>query len=112
MQKHKAAQTNANYKNAEVDLNRYETLAQQDAIAQQRVDTQRSTVEQAKAAYEAYQASVKIAQDNYGGDTMVYAPYSGTLRMDDIDMGTFVQAGSTTLVTIDSIWILSLLNLL
>ena len=37
------------------------------------------------------------------GDTMVYAPYSGTLRMDDIDMGTFVQAGSTTLVTIDSI---------
>ena len=60
------------------------------------------TTEQAKAAYEAYQASVKIAQDNYG-DTMVYAPYSGTLRMDDIDMGTFVQAGSTTLVTIDSI---------
>ncbi|MDU7871767.1 MAG: efflux RND transporter periplasmic adaptor subunit [Veillonella sp.] len=57
-----AAQANANYKNAEVDLNRYETLAQQDAIAQQRVDTQRS-----------------------------------------IDMGTFVQAGSTTLVTIDSI---------
>jgi len=97
-----AAQANANLKNAEVDLQRYETLAQQDAIAQQRVDTQRSTTEQAKAAYEAYQASVKIAQDNLG-DTMVYAPYSGTLRMDDIDMGTFVQAGSTTLVTIDSI---------
>ncbi len=37
------------------------------------------------------------------GDTIVYAPYSGTLRMDDIDMGAFVQAGSTTLVTIDSI---------
>ena len=97
-----AAQANATYKNAEVDLNRYETLAQQDAIAQQRVDTQRSTAEQAKAAYEAYEASVKIAQDNLG-DTMVYAPYSGTLRMDDIDVGTFVQAGSTTLVTIDSI---------
>ena len=43
MQKHKAAQANANMKNAEVDLQRYETLAQQDAIAQQRVDTQRST---------------------------------------------------------------------
>ena len=78
-----AAQANATYKNAEVDL-------------------KRSTTEQAKAAYEAYQASVKIAQDNLG-DTMVYAPYSGTLRMDDIDMGAFVQAGSTTLVTIDSI---------
>lgn len=90
-----AAQANATYKNAEVDLNRYETLAQQDAIAQQRVDTQRSTTEQAKAAYEAYQASVKIAQDNLG-DTIVYAPYSGTLRMDDIDMGAFVQADSKT----------------
>ena len=32
-----AAQANANLKNAEVDLQRYETLAQQDAIAQQRV---------------------------------------------------------------------------
>ena len=61
-------------KNAEVDLQRYETLASQDAIAQQRVDTQRSATEQAKATYEAYEASVKIAQDNMG-DTMVYAPY-------------------------------------
>lgn len=97
-----AAQANANLKNAEVDLQRYETLASQDAIAQQRVDTQRSATEQAKATYEAYEASVKIAQDNMG-DTMVYAPYSGTLRMDDVDTGTYVQAGSTTLVTIDSI---------
>ena len=79
-----AAQANANLKNAEVDLQRYETLASQDAIAQQRVDTQRSATEQAKATYEAYEASVKIAQDNMG-DTMVYAPYSGTLRMDDVD---------------------------
>lgn len=77
-------------------------MASQDAIAQQRVDTQRSATEQAKATYEAYEASVKIAQDNMG-DTMVYAPYSGTLRMDDVDTGTYVQAGSTTLVTIDSI---------
>ena len=60
MQKRKLLKANATYKNAEVDLNRYETLAQQDAIAQQRVDTQRSTTEQAKAAYEAYQASVKL----------------------------------------------------
>lgn len=97
-----AAQANATLKNAEVDLQRYESLAKEDAIAQQRVDTQRSTAEQAKAAYDAYEASVKIAQDNLG-DTIVYAPYSGTLRMDDVDLGTFIQSGSTTLVTIDSI---------
>ena len=96
------AQANANYQNAELDLNRYEVLANQDAIARQRVDTQRSATEQAKAAYEAQQAALKIAQDNLG-DTIIYAPYSGTLRMDDVDLGTFVNAGSTTLVTIDAI---------
>ena len=51
---------------------------------------------------EAYQASVKLLKI-----TMAIQWYMhhipGTLRMDDIDMGTFVQAGSTTLVTIDSI---------
>lgn len=96
------AQANANYQNAELDLNRYEVLANQDAIARQRVDTQRSATEQAKAAYEAQQAALKIAQDNLG-DTIIYAPYSGTLSMDAVDIGTFVNAGSTTLVTIDSV---------
>lgn len=36
------ARANADYQNAETDLGRYETLASQDAIARQRVDTQRS----------------------------------------------------------------------
>ena len=85
------AQANANYQNAELDLNRYEVLANQDAIARQRVDTQRSATEQAKAAYEAQQAALKIAQDNLG-DTIIYAPYSGTIthRMMSI-YGTFVN---------------------
>ena len=96
------ARANADYKNAETDLDRYETLASQDAIARQRVDTQRSATEQAKAAVEAQQAALKIAQDNLG-DTIIYAPYSGTLSMDAVDLGTFVNAGSTTLVTIDSV---------
>ena len=96
------ARANADYKNAETDLDRYETLASQDAIARQRVDTQRSATEQAKAAVEAQQAALKIAQDNLG-DTIIYAPYSGTVSMDAVDIGTFVNAGSTTLVTIDSV---------
>ena len=96
------ARANADYQNAETDLGRYETLASQDAIARQRVDTQRSAAEQAKAAVEAQQAALKIAQDNLG-DTIIYAPYSGTLSIDAVDIGTFVNAGSTTLVTIDSV---------
>lgn len=96
------ARANADYQNAETDLGRYETLASQDAIARQRVDTQRSAAEQAKAAVEAQQAALKIAQDNLG-DTIIYAPYSGTLSIDAVDVGTFVNAGSTTLVNIDSV---------
>ena len=83
------ARANADYQNAETDLGRYETLASQDAIARQRVDTQRSATEQAKAAVEAQQAALKIAQDNLG-DTIIYAPYSGTVSMDAVDIGTFV----------------------
>ena len=97
-----AANANAAYQNAQLDLGRYQTLAAQNAIAQQTVDTQASAAEQARASYQAYQAQVQIAEDNLN-DTIVYAPYSGTLEMDDVDLGTYVQAGSTTLVTIDSI---------
>lgn len=96
-----AASANASYQNSLVDLQRYQVLANQDAIARQTLDTQRSQSEQARATLDAYEAAVKIAQDNLN-DTVVYAPYSGTLEMDDVDLGTFVNAGSTTLVTIDS----------
>ena len=100
--KAQAANADAAYKNAQVDLNRYQTLANENAIAQQRVDTQASATEQARAAYEAQVAQVNIAQDNLD-DTIVYAPYSGTLEMDAVDLGTYVTAGSTNLVTVDSL---------
>ena len=97
-----AASSRANLQNAQVDLKRYQILSEQDAIARQTYDTQASTVQQSAATLEAYEAAVKIAQDNLS-DTIIYAPYSGTLEMDDIDLGTYVTAGSTALVTIDSI---------
>lgn len=97
-----AAQANAAYQNAAKDLERYQILAAQDAIAQRTLDTQSSTAQQSLAAYEATNAQVQIAQDNLN-DTVVYAPFSGTLEMDDVDLGTYVAAGQTTLVTIDSV---------
>lgn len=96
-----AARSNAAYQNAQLDLQRYATLVSEDAIARQTYDTQRSAAEQDKAAYEANQAAVDIAQDNLD-DTIIYAPFDGTLEMDAIDVGTYVTAGTTTLVTIDS----------
>ncbi|WP_251440094.1 efflux RND transporter periplasmic adaptor subunit [Veillonella intestinalis] len=97
-----AASTNASYLNSERDLQRYQQLANEDAIARQTLDTQASTTEQQKAALAANEAAVRIAQDNLQ-DTVIYAPFDGTLEMDDIDLGSFVTAGTTTLVTINTV---------
>lgn len=97
-----AASSNASYLNAERDLQRYQQLANEDAIARQTLDTQASTTEQQKAALAANDAAVRIAQDNLQ-DTVIYAPFDGTLEMDDVDLGAYVTAGSTTLVTINTV---------
>ncbi|KAF1679175.1 efflux RND transporter periplasmic adaptor subunit [Veillonella sp. R32] len=97
-----AASTNASYLNSERDLQRYQQLANEDAIARQTLDTQASTAEQQRAALEANEAAVRIAQDNLQ-DTVIYAPFDGTLEMDDIDLGSYVTAGTTTLVTINTV---------
>lgn len=97
-----AASSNASLLNAERDLQRYQQLADQDAIARQTLDTQASTAEQQRAALAANEASVRIAQDNLQ-DVVIYAPFDGTLQMDDVDLGTYVTAGSTTLVTLNSV---------
>lgn len=96
-----AAQSSSAYQNAQVDLQRYEMLAKEDAIARQTLDTQRAVANQQRAAYEATQAQVQIAQDNMN-DTVVYAPFSGTLNMDIANLGDFVTAGATTLATLSS----------
>lgn len=96
-----AAGSSAAYQNAMRDLNRYQTLANEDAIARQTVDNQQAVAQEQQAQLEANQAAIQIAQDNLE-DTVIYAPFDGTLEMDAIDIGTYVTAGSTTLVTLDS----------
>lgn len=96
-----AAQSNAAYQNAQVNLSRYEALAKEDAIARQTLDNQASATAQNKAALEAAQAQIQLAQNNLD-DTIVYAPFDGTLEMDDVALGTYITAGQTTLVTMNS----------
>lgn len=96
-----AAQANVVADNARIELERYEILAQNDAVAKQVLDAQRTKAEQAKAAYRASAAQVQLAQDNVN-DTIIRAPFDGTLGMDDVDLGTFVAAGQTPLVTVQS----------
>lgn len=95
------AQSGATYQNAMTNLSRYEQLVASDAISQQTYDNQRSMADQYRSAYDAAGAQVKIAQDNLN-DTIVRAPFSGKLSMDDVNIGTYATAGNTALVTISS----------
>lgn len=96
-----AAQAAATYENAQKDLARYEQLISSGAISKQAYDSQRAATASYGAVLEAAQAQVQLAQDNLG-DTIVTAPFSGTLSMDDVNVGAFATAGTTGLVTISS----------
>lgn len=95
------AQAAANLANQELNLRRYQTLADEDAIAMQTVTDQEAATAQQNAVLQAQEAQVAAAQDNMD-DTIVYAPFSGTLNVDDVPIGTFATVGGTALVTISS----------
>ena len=95
------AQAAANYENANRDLARYEKLIATGAISRQAFDSQKAATEAYRGVLEASQAQVEIASHNLN-DTIVTAPFSGTLSMDDVNVGTFAAAGTTPLVTISN----------
>jgi membrane fusion protein (multidrug efflux system) len=95
------AQAAANLANQQMNLRRYQTLADQDAISQQTVTDQAAATDQQNAVLDANAAQVQAAQDNLD-DTIVYAPFDGKLNVDDVPVGTFATAGSTALVTIST----------
>lgn len=96
------AEAEVNLRNAQIDLQRNEMLLKENAIAEQTVTTQAALVKAREAACEAAAAQVKLAMENLA-DTEIYSPMTGQLGVDDVAVGTFVGAGTTTLVTIGSI---------
>lgn len=96
-----AAQASANYENAATDLARYDQLIAAGAISQKVYDNQKAAVDAYKGAVDAAEAQVSIASTNLG-DTIVTAPFNGKLSMDDVNIGTYATAGTTSLVTISS----------
>lgn len=95
------AQSEATLSNARVDLFRDQELLKADAIAEQKVTTQQANVDAYEAAAAANAALLKKAQEDLD-DTVIYAPMTGQLSVDDVAEGTYVTAGNTTLVTIGS----------
>lgn len=96
------AQAEATLNNAMIDLARDEELLASAAIAEQLVTTQRATVNEYRAVAAAREAQLKKAHEDLD-DTVVYAPMSGRLDVNDVAAGTYAVAGQTALVTIGTV---------
>ena len=97
------ARDQAQLKNAQVDLERYQTLLAQDSIAKQQVDTQAALVRQYQGAIESDKGAVDNAklQITYARIT---APISGRVGLRQVDPGNMVHAAdSNGLVTITQV---------
>ncbi len=86
------ARDQALMKNAQIDLERYRTLFQQDSIARQQLDTQESLVRQ-------YQGAIKVDQGQIDAAKLqltyarITAPISGRIGLRQVDPGNIVQTG-------------------
>jgi multidrug efflux system membrane fusion protein len=85
--------------NAQLDLKRYETLATQNSIALQQVDTQESLVKQ-------YEGIVKTDQGVVQTDTLnlsmtsIESPINGRTGLRQIDIGNVIQANTTNAIVV------------
>ena len=92
----------ATLNNAQKDVERYQQLANASAIAQQTLDTQRSLAEEDSAAVEVNQATLQQAMEDEQ-DTLILSPVDGRIDVNDVSIGYFVAAGTTTMATVSSI---------
>lgn len=91
-----------NLRNARRQLERDRKLYGAHAISQKEMEDQEDDVNSYEAELETKTADLEKARQNLN-DSMVYAPLSGRLSVDDAAVGTYASAGSTKLVTIDSL---------
>ena len=82
-----------------VDLQRNEELWKSNAISEQTLANQRATVRSQESEVLANRAILQKAKDDLA-DTIVYAPMSGRLGIDDVPIGSLATAGLTPLATI------------
>jgi RND family efflux transporter MFP subunit len=79
----------ANLAKAQQDANRYQTLAEKDAIAKQTLDHALADLEAAKRQVDASAANVSSVKTNLQYST-IYAPFDGTIGISSVKVGTAV----------------------
>lgn len=96
------AQSEATLSNAQMDTMRYQKLAAQQAIPMQTLDTALSSERQNAAQVNANRARVQLAEADLQ-DTLIVAPFGGRIDVNDLSVGSFVQAGQTVIATLSSV---------
>jgi multidrug efflux system membrane fusion protein len=95
----KKAQDEANLRNAQLDLQRYDKLAKTHYTTAQQADTQRATVLQDEALVRQDQAQIDSARTNLSYTTIT-APAAGRTGIRQVDQGNIVHSTDTTPITV------------
>lgn len=85
----------ANLANAKQDLLRYQSLAKQNAISSQQLQTQQATADADAGVVEADRAAVQAASINLGY-TRIVAPFDGVVTSRSVDIGNYVASGNSS----------------
>ncbi|MBG8556450.1 efflux RND transporter periplasmic adaptor subunit [Hymenobacter guriensis] len=91
--------TQATVQNAKVNLDRYQRLAEQDAIARQIVDNAATAYATAQSQVAVAQAGVQAARTDLDY-SLIKAPFAGRIGISQVRLGSQVSPGSTLLNTI------------
>lgn len=91
----------SDYDRANKDLDRYNKLAENDAIARQTLDYAATDVNNQRAQVESAKASLETATTNLIRST-IYAPFNGTVGISQVRQGALVTAGNTLLNVIST----------
>lgn len=92
---------NANLVKAQKDIDRYNMLLQNDAVARQTVDQAQAAYEQAKGNVDVAKAGVLSAKTDLSYATIT-APFTGRIGISQVRLGAQVSPGTTLLNTISS----------
>jgi multidrug efflux system membrane fusion protein len=93
------ARDEAQLKDAQTNLARYQALWQAGVIAKQQLDTQSAQVGQFKGNIEADQATIQAARLQLGF-TKILAPISGRIGLRQVDIGNMVHPGDPTPIAV------------
>jgi multidrug efflux system membrane fusion protein len=92
-------QAQAQYREAQIDLDRYSKLSEQDSISKQQVDSQRALVSQYEGMVKADEGAVASAQVNLGY-CQITAPVAGRVGLRQVDQGNYVTPGDANGIVI------------